>query len=105
MPNYASRWSAVGCMNSTTKKALTRAGLLMEVARHPWTRDFEAGTSLFSAGNGTSEEQGTCAKSRKLPNSSERRRAAPFRGSNDLDARRVGQDAASLNHNVDFARA
>ena len=32
----ASRWSAVGCMNCTTKKnGLTRAGLLMEVARNP----------------------------------------------------------------------
>jgi hypothetical protein len=34
--NRASRWSATGCTNSTTKKnRLTRAGLLMEVARIP----------------------------------------------------------------------
>src|SRR5215831_14414014 len=34
--NCASRWSAVGCMRGTTKKnGLTRAGLLMEVARDP----------------------------------------------------------------------
>ena len=32
MLNYASRWSAVGCTNSTTKKWLDTAGLLMEVA-------------------------------------------------------------------------
>ena len=33
-PTGASRWSAVGCRNGTTKKnGLTRAGLLMEVAR------------------------------------------------------------------------
>jgi hypothetical protein len=33
---HASRWSAVGCTNGTTKKnGLTRAGLLMEVARNP----------------------------------------------------------------------
>jgi hypothetical protein len=32
----ASRWSAVGCTNGTTKKnGLTRAGLLMEVADNP----------------------------------------------------------------------
>jgi hypothetical protein len=34
--NCASRWSAVGRMVGTTKKnGLTRAGLLMEVARDP----------------------------------------------------------------------
>ena len=34
--NCASRWSAVGRMVGTTKKnGLTRAGLLMEVARNP----------------------------------------------------------------------
>jgi hypothetical protein len=34
--NCASRWSAVGCTNGTTKKnGLTRAGLLMEVPRDP----------------------------------------------------------------------
>jgi hypothetical protein len=34
--NCASRWSAVGCTNGTTKKnGLTRAGLLMEVADNP----------------------------------------------------------------------
>jgi len=35
MLNYASRWSAVGCTNSTTKKWLDTAGLLMEVADNP----------------------------------------------------------------------
>ena len=34
MLNYASRWSSVGCTNSTTKKWLDTAGLLMEVADH-----------------------------------------------------------------------
>ena len=35
MLNYASRWSAVGCTNSTTQKWLDTAGLLMEVADDP----------------------------------------------------------------------
>ena len=34
--NRASRWSAVGCgVDTTKKKGLTWAGLLMEVARYP----------------------------------------------------------------------
>lgn len=36
--NCASRWSAIGRMVGATKKnGLTRAGLLMEVARNPLT--------------------------------------------------------------------
>jgi len=41
-------------------------------------------------------------KVEKAPQTSSERAAT---GSNDLDARRVGQDAASLNRKVDFARA
>src|SRR6516225_837468 len=32
--NCASRWSAAGCANGTTKKGLDRGGLLMEVGHH-----------------------------------------------------------------------